>query len=250
MRGDMHKVIVERPRPRSGQSFRKGDPLRKVAWEELPARESMKVRHADRRCFNENLNPLRRWLERQVGRLWDHVYSEACEVIKPASTVKNHVKLHLLEFVCRDVVLFDGVPHSIRRWMGGGYFELHTGELYVQPNTGLLRSHRRRPVAKTSPPETVRLFREWPMPKTEMASLKLVVAKDERIVRRSLFRKLRGLWHEFEEYEIYRADRNGKPVRALRLLPYDSGRHIRIRSRQLNHRRLRQLRLKNGLASD
>jgi hypothetical protein len=250
MRSDMHKVIVERPRPRSGYSFRKGDPLRKIAQQELPAHESMKVRHADRRCFNENLNPLRRWLERQVGRRWDQVYSEACEVIKPSSTVKNHVKLHLLEFVCRDIVLFDALPHSIRRWMGGGYFELHTGDLYVHPSTGLLCSHRRRRVAKGSLPETARLLRELPMPEKEIVSLKLIVAKDERVVRRSLLRKLMGLWHEVEEYEVYRVDKNGEPMRILRLVPHDPARHIRIHSRQLNRRRLCQLGLKNGSKAD
>src|ERR1700678_2738639 len=103
MRSDMHKVIVERPRPRSAYSFCKGDPLRKVALDELPARESMKVRHSDRRHFNENLSPLRRWLVSQVGRPWDQVYSDACKVIKPTSTVKNHITIHLLEFVHRSV---------------------------------------------------------------------------------------------------------------------------------------------------
>lgn len=140
MRSDMHKVIVERPRPRSGQSFRRGDPLRKIARDELPSHESMKVRHSDRRHFNENLNPLRRWLERQVGRSWDRVYSDACKVIKPGSTVKNHVKIHLLELVCRDVVLVDGIPTSIQGgWLGRGRQELRRKQLYVHPLTGILR---------------------------------------------------------------------------------------------------------------
>jgi hypothetical protein len=245
MRGDMHQVIVERPRPRSGCSFRKGDPLRKIEWEELPACESMKVRHADRRSFNENLKPLRRWLERQVRRPWDRVYSEACEVIKPTSTVSNHVKIHLLEFVHRNVVLLNGLPHAVQRWFGGNA-ELFDGDLYVHPVTGLLLCHRRRRPAKVPPPETARLLHEEQMPEAEVASRKLILAKDERVIRRLLFRKLNGLWHEVEEYEIYRSGADGEPVRPLRLIPYNQGRQVRIRSRQLNRRQLRETGLRNG----
>jgi len=246
----MHKVIVERPRPRSRYSFRKGDPLRKIEQDELPRCESMKVRHADRRCFNENLNPLRRWLERQVGRPWDRVYSEACEVIKPTSTVKNHVKIHLLELVRRDVALFQGLPYAIRRWTGGGYDELSTNDLYVHPQTGLLRCHRRRRLAKELFSETARLLHEENMPEAEVAGLKLVIAKNERVIRRSLFRKLDGLWHAIEEYEIYCAGANGRPVRPLRLSPYNPGRQVRIHGRQLNRRQLRKAGLRNGPSAD
>jgi hypothetical protein len=229
----MHKVIVERPRPRSRFSFRKGDPLRKIAPEELPAHESMKVRHSDRRHFNENLSPLRRWLVRQVGRPWDNVYSDACKVIKPTSTVKNHVKIHLLDFVHRSVAILDGIPCTTRSWFGRGCSELFNGGLYVHPITGLLQLHWRRPMPKTAHPELARLLLESEMPETEIAERHLNIAKDERVVRRLLFRKMRGLWHEIEEYEIYRAGMDGKPIRPLRLLPYYPNRHIRLRSRQL-----------------
>jgi hypothetical protein len=247
MRSDMHKVIVERPRPRSGYSFRKGDPLRKIGWDELPARESMKIRHADRRYFNENLSPLRRWLERQVGRPWDHVYSDACKVIKPASTVKNHVKIHLLELVHRCVLLLDDVPSTTRSWMGRGYSELFDGDLYVHPATGLLRRHRRKPLIKTARPELARLILEEEMPKTQVAKLRLHVAHGECVVRRLLFRKIRGLWFEMEEYEIYRVSSDGHILRPVRLIPYDPTRQIRIRSRQLNHRQLCNSGLVNGV---
>jgi hypothetical protein len=249
MREDMHKVIVERPRPRSGYSFRKGDPLRKIAPDELPARESMKVRHSERRHFNENLSPLRRWLMRQVGRPWDNVYSDACKVIKPTSTVKNHVKIHLLEFVHRSVAIVDGVPCTTRSWFGHGYSELFNGDLYVHPATGLLRQHFRKPVPKRTHPELARLLLESEMPEAEVAERRLNIAKDERVVRRLLFRKLRGLWHEIEEFEIYRADADGSPVRPPRLIPYNPTRQVRIRSRQLNRRQLRKAELRNDSVS-
>jgi hypothetical protein len=243
MRSDMHKVIVERPRPRSGQSFSKGDPLRKLAWDELPSRESMKARHSDRRSFNENLNPLRRWLGRQVGRPWDLVYSEACGVIRPNSTVKNHVKTHLLELAHRNVVLTDGVPMALRGWSGCGFAELNDGDLYVHPGTGILQCHRRRRAAKAVLPEAARLIAEEPMSAGEAADRHLVLAGDERAVRRLLLRKLHGLWHEIEEYEIQREGR--APGGPLALTPYNPARHIRIRGRQMNRRELRKAQLFN-----
>ena len=79
---------------------------------------------------------------------------------------------------------------------------------------------------KTAHPELARLLLESEMPETEIAERHLNIAKDERVVRRLLFRKMRGLWHEIEEYEIYRAGMDGKPIRPLRLLPYLSLIHI------------------------
>jgi hypothetical protein len=63
-------VIVERPRIPAFKC-RKG---RLQALEDLPAHEGMRRLHAlhgDRKDFNENLTPLRRYLERQVGRPWN-----------------------------------------------------------------------------------------------------------------------------------------------------------------------------------
>lgn len=140
----MHKVIVERARPGSGYNNPKGDPYKHVDLEDQPLKESMKVRHMDRRHFNENLNPLRRWLESKVGQPWDKVYSEACKVIKPNSTVKNHIKVHLLDMVVQDAVLIDGVPCQVVRW-GNGYTEIgHSSwnTLYVHPVSKLLLSHK------------------------------------------------------------------------------------------------------------
>jgi len=243
----MHKVIVERARPGSRYHFGKGDPLRKLSSEELPARESMKRRHADRRHFNENLKPLQRWLERQVGRPWDKVYSEACEVIRPTSTVKNHIKIHLLQFVDRNVTLIDGVPHSMGPWWGTGFAELRDREIYIDPESGLLRCHRRRQSARRPAlPEVARVIREEPIHGfIDTKELKLSLAADERGVRRWLYRKLRGLWSLVEEYELHRLDTAGRPKTQVRVVPYDPARHVRIRSRQLNHRELRELDLRN-----
>src|SRR5207237_1017983 len=100
MRPDMHKIIVERPRYGGGRE--RYNRRANVPIEDRPMSESMRAPHTDRKSFGENLAPLRRWLRSQVGRLWDDIYSEACSVIKPDSTVRNHIKGHLLEMVERD----------------------------------------------------------------------------------------------------------------------------------------------------
>ena len=94
MRDDMAKVIVERPRI-PAFNCRKGRPQ---ALEDLPAREGMRRPHAlrgDRKELNENLTPLRRYLERQVGRPWDKVYSEIAAHLRVDNTVQQHVRDHL-----------------------------------------------------------------------------------------------------------------------------------------------------------
>ena len=49
--------------------------------------------------LNENLAPLQRYLARQVGRPWNKIYAEIAEHLKPTSTVQQHVRDHLKDFV-------------------------------------------------------------------------------------------------------------------------------------------------------
>lgn len=99
MRSDMDKVLVERPRV-GGWSVRKGRPPRDL--EELPAftglRRQVKER-GDFKDLNENLQPLRRYLERQLGRPWNKVYSEMRAHIDPGNEVQAHVLTHVGDFV-------------------------------------------------------------------------------------------------------------------------------------------------------
>ena len=143
MRPDMHKVIVERPRYGGGREphHRRAN----LPLEDLPLRESMRAAHVDRKSFGENLAPLRRWLRAQVGRRWDEAYGDACAVIKPDSTVRNHIKVHLLEMVERHTFEREGevwcfrrrwwTPNEVRVTELGG----HWGCFYVDPRSGLLR---------------------------------------------------------------------------------------------------------------
>lgn len=64
MRKDMFKVIVERPRVGGSYDRERCTPVD----EEGPTHESLRWRHRSRKGLNENLRPLERYLQQQVGR--------------------------------------------------------------------------------------------------------------------------------------------------------------------------------------
>ena len=122
MREDMSRVIVERPRFRP--TPRKGRPL---PLDDLPCHQGMRrpyVLAGNPKELTENLAPLRRYLERQVGRPWDKVYSEIARHLRIDSAVQQHVRDHLGDFVA-----FGAAERRFRR-------------LYVDPRTGILKRGR------------------------------------------------------------------------------------------------------------
>ena len=160
MREDMSRVIVERPR-KGGKFERKG---RAKALDDLPTKVGMRRFHAEignAKWLNENLAPLRRYLERQVGRPWNKVFSEIARHVRVDSTVQQHVRQHLEDFVAvtprRDVV------SRYRHHLGRPWHQ----PLYVDPEDGLLKrtdrllevrlTRRRRKEAPAPPATRVRL---------------------------------------------------------------------------------------------
>jgi hypothetical protein len=161
MRADMAKVIVERPRvghatrgKPKGYRRKLGDPT----TEGLPHREGIKRRSGGTKSFNEHLGPLRRYLDKQVGRPWDKIHAEICARIDRGSVVQKHILTHVADYVATNVLLIDGVPCQ---GQGGWGFGRPLGERwrwrkwYVCPRTGLLRRVRRlarpRPQAPVGP---------------------------------------------------------------------------------------------------
>lgn len=152
MRGDMPKVIVERPR-HGGSKLRKGRSLRD---DDLALSKVGMKRHARMRGgwkgLNENLNPLRRFLEGQVGRPWNKVWSEICENLKPSNTVQQHVRDHIPDFVAIKTSLREGEIWVHDRW-GLRPLKESRVKLFVDPKSGLLRRNKRR-VSRKAPPLT------------------------------------------------------------------------------------------------
>jgi hypothetical protein len=142
MREDMAKVIVERPRikPRNARKGRSG------AIDDLPHREGMRRGHqlrGETKSFNDNLAPLRRYLEAQVGRPWNKVYSEIAAGHHVDSTVQHHLRGHLRDFV--DVAPRRGLSGWDRAFRSGLWIQ----PLYVDPVNGLLCRTDRLPEEKS-----------------------------------------------------------------------------------------------------
>lgn len=142
MREDMFKVIVERPRRLNSNAYSR-DGRRYRNQEESPMTLGMKCGYSDRKWLNENLVPLRRYLESQVNRPWDKVYSDICVHIDTRSTVKQHILQHLDDFVALHARIINDEIMIRGRWPQT-YRPLHESDfaLFVDPRTGILRKNR------------------------------------------------------------------------------------------------------------
>ncbi len=92
----------------------------------------------DGKELNENLAPLRRFLEKSVGRSWNKIYSEIREQMDHRRATGLHILQHLKDMV-----------------------QVHPGEkadtdLFVDPKTGILRKRSRpKPAAANRPVDSV-----------------------------------------------------------------------------------------------
>lgn len=145
MRDDMAKVIVERPRV-GGEKVTKGRTPRDL--DNLPACKGLRraVQEAgDWKELNENLAPLRRYLASQVGRPWNKVWSEICANLRPTSTVQQHVRDHVFDFVAiRNLRVSGGELYVGGGWRGPVPLAQSRYELWVDPRSGILRRNRGR----------------------------------------------------------------------------------------------------------
>jgi hypothetical protein len=150
MRKDMSKVIVERPRTgRSAAGKRPGrtaaltdddgEPIRAVKSTREPRGREQKTK-----SLNETLNPLKRYLASNVGRPWDKVYSEIAEHLKPTSTVQQHVRDHIEDFVAISTRMKAGAVMMTPRHGGERAVAESHVLYYVHPRTGILRHNENR----------------------------------------------------------------------------------------------------------
>ncbi|MGD2131344.1 MAG: hypothetical protein PVI23_01030 [Maricaulaceae bacterium] len=158
----MDKVIVERPR--LGRSYKRppgrsrplededGTPLR--VQRAKGARVLKREKPLKTKSLNENLAPLFRYLDRQVGRPWDKVWSELSRELRPTSTVQEHVRDHVRDYVAIQTRAVDGGVEVTPKYGGPVPLKKSWSRLYVDPRTGILRrnphwnSFRRRHKAR------------------------------------------------------------------------------------------------------
>ena len=160
MRSDIQKVITEHerygssaPNRKAGMKIRPSD-----VWDDddQPKRLSRAQLYGGReKGFTDVLNPLRRYLRKNVGRPWNKVYSEIREHLDDRSIMGQHPFEHLSLEVDIHAVLDGGVVYAARRYAGRGPV---TG-LYVHPRTGLLcwaprRNYRKERLAREAGVET------------------------------------------------------------------------------------------------
>lgn len=148
MRSDMKKVIVTPPRHGGkwdeGRKFRENNQLHRDP-ESLPTKESMRKKHRSHwsgKEFSDFLAPLRRFLEKNVGRPWNKVYSEICEHADSRSLTGWHLRTHVEMEIERNVIK-DGKKIYYCPQYYRGVVELRRDELYVDPDDGLLKMYKR-----------------------------------------------------------------------------------------------------------
>jgi transposase-like protein len=116
------------------------DRVKRNLYEHAKQKESMKFKHGGgTRSFNDNLEPLQRFLASNVGKNWDKLYSELSKQLNKNTISGLHVFNHLFDFVYEKVVI-DGKKVYYIKW--GKYNELRSSErfpkFYINPKTGQL----------------------------------------------------------------------------------------------------------------
>ena len=138
MREDMSKVLTERPRSKSWSKDKIVND-RSVSFDEQPSKESIKLRHKERKGFSDLLNPLYGFVRSRVGKPWNDVYSEISQHIKPKSTLQLHLLGHLKHIVYTNVLVEGDL---IRRPTDDRYLNVCSYKqreiFYVDPITGIL----------------------------------------------------------------------------------------------------------------
>lgn len=141
MRKDMAKLIVERPRYGHALRTERGGRSRAILDDDgvpTAARELVRAKRKEK-GLNENLAPLKRYLGKQVGRPWNKVFSEISANLKPTSTVQQHARDHLEDFVAVKTRMREGIVIAPGRF-GDTRPVSETGfSFYVHPRTGLLK---------------------------------------------------------------------------------------------------------------
>jgi hypothetical protein len=177
----MAKVIVERPRYNS-RALNLDEKSQARLWQRfvdraeiLPRRSSpARMRRDLGKSLNENLAPLRRFLDSKCGQHWSKVYSEIRSRINPASAVQMHILQHL-----------DGyVQVHAKAWPDGEFTDSRGRTIFeewlVNPKTGCLQRN-----------EAYRYrYDRWRRKSNEPA------VANVRIINRRSFREIDGIWYE------------------------------------------------------
>lgn len=178
MRSDMGKIVTEKARyGHSNPSIKDG---KNIAWKGEdcdygPSREAKswgRIPYGERKEFSDVLGPLKRWLDKQEGRIWNDVYSEMSKVLDKRKVTHAHVLTHLYSWL-----ELNPKKGKDGRWKNDSYYRPDIVGLYVDPEDGVIRRQKEE-VKKTKPKE----IKVW-----ELGKLRY-------------YEKLGGVWY-YTEYE-------------------------------------------------
>lgn len=149
MRRDLNKLLCEEERNGSSRSYkevRNKKDFRIIDEDFSAGRESMTKRYmiaGINKEFGEHLNPLYGIVRKNVGRRWDDVYSELCEVFDFRSHINAHILVHLWDYVERDTFWKDGKVWVNSRYSGAKLLDETYSEYYVHPLNGILSKNQK-----------------------------------------------------------------------------------------------------------
>lgn len=139
MREDFAKVMVDCYRV-GGYTPKPGRIPREL--EDLPTRQGMRLpynpRFYQRKDFGENLSPLYRWLNKQVGRPWNKVFQELNQNFDRRKVINNHIFEHVEGFVTQGTHLFFDQNRVLREHSMRSDTPYIVEGLYIHPDTKIL----------------------------------------------------------------------------------------------------------------
>lgn len=148
-RKDLKDLILETGRHKE---YKPGRRNKRIRDDDLDATIAP-MRNVRTYSLRDRTEPLRRFLNKQVGRPWDKVYSEICQVADSRSLRGHHLRSHIDDTVVmyHDVIKTDNGYRRRPRWYDQSMYGLSVcfmeHQLFVDEN-GILRkpkSHERTP---------------------------------------------------------------------------------------------------------
>lgn len=150
MKSDMHKIVRDNGKIGGDDGYhqRHRSNIKQMIHEEkfdaIPLKESIKpkIDWDDLKLSSVNSKPIKRFLEKNIGRSWNKIYSEIRKKANSNSDTQ-HVMLNMIEHIVElNAEYVDGIPKTCS--FDHSRYELLDDHFYVCPNTKCLKKHKRK----------------------------------------------------------------------------------------------------------
>ena len=115
------------------------------AFEYARQKEGIRLRSGFTNAQTDNLAPLKRMLEKNVGKSWDRVYSKLCQQMDKNSVIGQHLFDHLMDFVEVKILEIEGQLYGTGSLGKPRLLKANPWyvQYYVDPRTGILKKIER-----------------------------------------------------------------------------------------------------------